>query len=237
MGSIRTWSLAVAAGILVTVVAHQRSNSDAGAPQSGSPAIAVAAAPATASAGRGTGLPDFSGLGAEAGGAVVNVSVTEKAQKVPGFIGQGQGQGQGQGDGDDPLSQFFRRFQTPAPGPDRTPPTKGVGSGFIVSPDGYVLTNAHVVADASEVTVTLTDRREFAAKVVGIDKVSDVALIKIAATGLPTVRFGDPSKLRPGQWAIAIGSPFGFENTVTAGVISAIGRPLNDGTNSSYVTF
>src|ERR1700720_794504 len=233
MGSIRTWSLAVVAGILVTVVAHQRSNADAGAPQSGSPTIALAAAPATASAGRVTGLPDFSGLVAEAGGAAVNVSVTEKVQKVPGFIGQGQGQG----DGDDPLSQFFRRFQTPAPGPDRTPPSRGVGSGFIVSPDGYVLTNAHVVADASEVTVTLTDRREFAAKVVGIDKVSDVALIKIAATGLPTVRFGDPSKLRPGQWAIAIGSPFGFENTVTAGVISAIGRPLNDGTNSSYVTF
>ena len=164
---------------------------------------------------------------------MVNVSVTEKAQKVPGFIGQGQGQG----DGDDPLSQFFRRFQTPAPGPDRTPPSKGVGSGFIVSPDGYVLTNAHVVSDASEVIVTLTDRREFTAKVVGIDKASDVALLKIAATGLPTVRFGDPSKLRPGQWAIAIGSPFGFENSVTAGVISALGRPLNDGSNTSYVTF
>jgi serine protease Do len=231
MGSIRTWSLAVAAGILVTVVAHQRSNADAGTPQSGSPTIAVAAAPATASAGRVTGLPDFSGLVAEAGAAVVNVSVTEKAQKVPGFIGQGQGQGEG----DDPLSQFFRRFQTPAPGPDHTPPSKGVGSGFIVSPDGYVLTNAHVVADASEVIVTLTDRREFTAKVVGIDKASDVALIKIAATGLPTVRFGDPSKLRPGQWAIAIGSPFGFANSVTAGVISAIGRPLIDGSN--YVTF
>src|SRR3984957_8161806 len=233
MGSIRTWSLAVVAGILVTVVAHQRSNADAGAPQSGSPTIALAAAPATASAGRVTGLPDFSGLVAEAGGAVVNVSVTEKVQKVPGFIGQGQGQG----DGDDPLSQFFRRFQQQQPGPDRTPPSRGVGSGFIVSPDGYVLTNAHVVADASEVTVTLTDRREFAAKVVGIDKASDVALIKIAATGLPTVRFGDPSKLRPGQWAIAIGSPFGFENSVTAGVISALGRPLIDGSQTSYVTF
>jgi serine protease Do len=125
----------------------------------------------------------------------------------------------------------------PAPGPDRAPPSKGVGSGFIVSADGYVLTNAHVVADASEVTVTLTDRREFPAKVIGIDKASDVALIKIAASGLPTVRFGDPGKLRPGQWAIAIGSPFGFENSVTAGVISAIGRPLNDGSNTSYVTF
>ncbi|HZE42297.1 MAG TPA: Do family serine endopeptidase [Steroidobacteraceae bacterium] len=234
MGSIRTWSLAVIAGIFVIVVAHQRSNADARPGQSGAPSVATAVAPATASAGRVTGLPDFSGLVAEAGGAVVNVSVTEKAQKMPGLSGQGQ---QGQGDGDDPLSQFFRRFQVPAPGPDRTPPSKGVGSGFIVSADGYVLTNAHVVSDASEVVVTLTDRREFSAKVVGIDKASDVALIKIAATGLPTVRFGDPSKLRPGQWAIAIGSPFGFENSVTAGVISAIGRPLNDGSNTSYVTF
>src|SRR6202012_5636923 len=188
----------------------------------------AALAPAGAPAGRVTGLPDFSGLVAEAGGAVVNVSVTEKPQKISGLPGQG--------DGDDPLSQFFRRFQQ-APGPDRAPPSKGVGSGFVVSADGYVLTNAHVVADASEVTVTLTDRREFAAKVIGIDKASDVALIKIAATGLPTVRFGDPSKLRPGQWAIAIGSPFGFENSVTAGVISALGRPLTDGSQTGYVTF
>ena len=229
MGSIRTWSLAVIAGIFVMVVAHQRSNADARPGQSGAPIVAAAVAPATAPAGRVTGLPDFSGLVAEAGGAVVNVSVTEKAQKISGL--------QGQGDGDDPLSQFFRRFQAPAPGPDHAPPSKGVGSGFIVSSDGYVLTNAHVVSDASEVIVTLTDRREFTAKVVGIDKASDVALIKIAATGLPTVRFGDPSKLRPGQWAIAIGSPFGFENSVTAGVISAVGRPLNDGSNTSYVTF
>ena len=117
------------------------------------------------------------------------------------------------------------------------PPSHGIGSGFIVSPDGYVLTNAHVVADASEVTVKLTDRREFAAKVVGVDKRSDVALIKIPATGLPTVRFGDPAHIRPGQWAIAIGSPFGFENSVTAGVISAVGRPLPDDSGSSFVTF
>ncbi len=232
MGSIRTWSLAAVAGISVMVVVHQRSNADAGTAPSGAPA--VAAAP-VASPGRVTGLPDFSGLVADAGGAVVNVSVTEKAQKVQGFIGQGQGQGPG--DGDDPLSQFFRRFQAPNQGPDRTPPSRGVGSGFIVSSDGYVLTNAHVVADASEVVVTLTDRREFTAKVIGIDQASDVALLKIAASGLPTVRFGDPSKLRPGQWAIAIGSPFGFANSVTAGVISAIGRPLLDGSNSNYVTF
>jgi serine protease Do len=228
MGSIRTWSLAAVAGIFVMVVAHQSSNADAGPGLSAAPTLA-ALGPSGGSSPRVTGLPDFSGLVAEAGGAVVNVSVTEKAQKMPGFNGQG--------DGDDPLSQFFRRFQMPQQGPDRTPPTKGVGSGFIVSSDGYVLTNAHVVSDASEVTVTLTDRREFPAKVIGIDKPSDVALIKIAATGLPTVRFGDPAKLRPGQWAIAIGSPFGFENSVTAGVISALGRPLNDGSGSSYVTF
>jgi serine protease Do len=225
MGSFRTWSLAAIAGVFVIVVAHQRSHADAGPAQSGTPVLAAAAA-GSPSAARVTGLPDFSGLVAEAGGAVVNVSVTEKPQKISPLNGQG--------DGDDPLSQFFRRFQTP--GPDRAP-SKGVGSGFIVSSDGYVLTNAHVVSDASEVIVTLTDRREFTAKVIGIDKASDVALIKIAATGLPTVRFGDPSKLRPGQWAIAIGSPFGFENSVTAGVISALGRPLNDGSNSSYVTF
>jgi serine protease Do len=117
------------------------------------------------------------------------------------------------------------------------PPSHGIGSGFIVSSDGYVLTNAHVVSDASEVTVKLTDRREFAAKVIGVDKHSDVALIRIRATGLPTVHFGDPARVRPGQWAIAIGSPFGFENSVTAGVISAVGRPLPDDSGSSFVTF
>jgi serine protease Do len=124
------------------------------------------------------------------------------------------------------------------PGPDRSPPSHGIGSGFIVSADGYVLTNAHVVADASEVTVKLTDRREFAAKVIGVDKRSDVALIKIAATGLPFVHFGDPAKIRPGQWAIAIGSPFGFENSVTAGVVSATGRTLpDDSGGGGYVPF
>jgi serine protease Do len=226
MGSFRTWSLAAIAGVFVIVVAHQRSHADTGPAPSAAPMLAAAAA-GSSTAARVTGLPDFSGLVAEAGGAVVNVSVTEKPQKISPLNGPA--------DGDDPLSQFFRRFQTP--GPERAPPSKGVGSGFIVSSDGYVLTNAHVVSDASEVIVTLTDRREFPAKVIGIDKTSDVALIKIAATGLPTVRFGDPTKLRPGQWAIAIGSPFGFENSVTAGVISALGRPLIDGSQQSYVTF
>jgi serine protease Do len=162
-------------------------------------------------------------LVAQNGAAVVNISVVEKAQKTG---GPGD-----PSDAEDPLSQFFRRFQMPAP--EHAPPMHGIGSGFIVSPDGYVLTNAHVVADASEVTVKLTDRREFVAKVVGVDKRSDVALIKIAAGGLPTVRFGDSSRLRPGQWVVAIGSPFGFANSVTAGVVSATARPVDE----NYVPF
>ena len=244
MGSIRTWSLAVVAGIFVVVVAHQRSIADSGAapapplpsapgpsaplPGAPAPAATAPASPPGASAYRVTGLPDFSGLVAEYGPAVVKVSVVEKPQKF------GNGNSGEQGD-EDPLSQFFHHFQMP--NPEHMPPAHGIGSGFIITPDGYVLTNAHVVADASEVTVKLTDRREFRAKVIGVDKRSDVALIKIPATGLPTVRFGDPARIRPGQWAIAIGSPFDFENSVTAGVVSAVGRPLPDDSGTSFVTF
>ena len=224
MGSMRTWSLAAVAGIFVIVVAHQRSSAEAGGASTPPLATAVPTSPAPSSA-RVTGLPDFTQLVAESGAAVVNISVTEKPQKSPG----GEG-----GEPEDPLSQFFHHNM---PGPERQQPSHGIGSGFIVSSDGYVLTNAHVVADASEVTVKLTDRREFAAKVIGVDKRSDVALIKIAATNLPFVHFGDPSRIKPGQWAIAIGSPFGFENSVTAGVVSATGRTLPDDSSSSYVPF
>jgi serine protease Do len=227
MGSIRTWSLALVAGIFVVVVAHQGSRADVGTAGPGTAPAAgpLAATPATVSA-RVTGLPDFSGLVAENGAAVVNISVVEKPQKMAGPGNPGE-----PSDSDDPLSQFFRHYQLPAPG--HAPPARGIGSGFIVSSDGYVLTNAHVVDDASEVTVKLTDRREFVAKVIGADKRSDVALIKIAATGLPTVHFGDSSRLKPGQWVVAIGSPFGFENSVTAGVVSATARPLDE----NYVPF
>jgi len=221
---MRTWSLAAVAGIFVVVV-HQRSNAEVGQTHQVPVVAAVPTSPAPPSA-RVTGLPDFSELVAESGAAVVNVSVTEKVQK------RGMGD---PGDGDDPLSQFFHRNM---PSPEHSPPSHGIGSGFIISPDGYVLTNAHVVADASEVTVKLTDRREFAAKVIGVDKRSDVALIKIAATHLPFVHFGDPARIRPGQWAIAIGSPFGFDNSVTAGVISAVNRPLPpDESGTSYNSF
>ena len=243
MGSMRTWALAAVAGVIVATVAHQRSNADVGLSEVGQTRTAstAAAVPTSAapSAARVTGLPDFSGLVAESGAAVVNISVTEKAQKSGMGMGEpGMGEpGMGEpGQGDDPLSQFFHHHHQ-MPGPDRAPPSHGIGSGFIVSADGYVLTNAHVVADASEVMVKLTDRREFAAKVIGVDKRSDVALIKISATGLPFVHFGDPTKIRPGQWAIAIGSPFGFENSVTAGVVSATGRTLPDDSGSAIVPF
>jgi len=231
MGSIRTWSLAIVAGIFVMVVAtHQRSRADAAQSQA-TVAAAPSNAPTNTSSGRVTGLPDFSGLVAESGPAVVNIRVTEKAPKMA-----ISAPGQGQGEGDDPLSQFFHHFQQ-IPNPQNQAPSRGIGSGFIISPDGYVLTNAHVVADASEVVVALTDRREFTAKVVGVDKGSDVAVLKIPATNLPTVHFGDSNALRPGQWAIAIGSPFGFDNSVTAGVISATGRPLVDDAGHSFVPY
>jgi serine protease Do len=234
MGSLRTWSLAAMAAVFVIVVAHQRSNADAGQSVPAGAAPAQTASSPPPGPGRVTGLPDFSGLVEENGPAVVNIQVTEKPPKVVNLNNGGNAP-----EGDDPLSQFFRRFQMPNQNPERMRPSRGVGSGFIVSADGYVLTNAHVVADAAEVVVALNDRREFAAKVIGVDRGSDVALIKIPATGLPTVKFGDPSKLKPGQWAIAIGSPFGFESSVTAGVISATGRQVpDDGSGvQQYVTF
>src|SRR3954467_10812209 len=166
-------------------------------------------------------LPDFATLVEQVGPAVVNVSVVEKAHHVSGR----------DGDQDDQVEECFKRFGLPAPrgnggGGGETPQRQGEGSGFIVSADGYILTNAHVVADADEVTVRMTDRREYTAKVIGIDKRSDVAVIKIDGKNLPVVKIGDPSKLRPGEWVLAIGSPFTFENSVTAGIVSATGRSM-----------
>ncbi len=186
---------------------------------------ATAAATAQCTPGEVAALPDFSPLVARYGPAVVNIEVVEKAEE-------------GGGDqGDDPLNQFFRRFGIPAPGGDQQrneEPVRGAGSGFIVSSDGYILTNRHVVEGASEVTVRLVDQREFRAKVVGTDERTDIAVLKIEATGLPVVHFGDPAKVRPGQWVLAIGSPFGFQNSATAGIVSAIGRSLP---TENYVPF
>jgi serine protease Do len=171
------------------------------------------------------GLPDFTQLVDHYGAAVVNVEVVEKPRTggAPGLSPN------------DPFYDFFRRFGIPPPeqGGPRAP-VRGAGSGFIVSADGYILTNTHVVANADEVTVRLTDRREFPAKVIGADERTDVAVIKINAANLPIVRLGDPSRLKAGQWVLAIGSPFGFENTATAGIISATSRSVP---GENYVPF
>jgi serine protease Do len=182
-----------------------------------------------------TGIPDFSGLVETYGPAVVNISVKHVAAKQT-------AQGGGSDlpfDPSDPFYQFFKRFygqlpQQPQDG-GSAPATESLGSGFILSSDGTILTNAHVVDGASTVTVKLTDKREFRAKVLGVDKQSDVAVLKIDATGLPTVKIGDPSKSKVGQWVVAIGSPYGFDNTVTSGIISAKSRSLPD--ESNYTPF
>lgn len=163
-------------------------------------------------------LPDFTELVEKQGAAVVNISTTQSARanaqtpQIPNL------------QEDDPFYEFFRRF-VPQPGP-REFQTQSLGSGFIISSDGYIMTNAHVVDAADEVTVKLSDKREFKAKVIGADRRTDMALLKIEASGLPAVKFGDPNKLKVGEWVVAIGSPFGFENTVTAGIVSAKGRSL-----------
>ncbi len=176
------------------------------------------------------GLPDFAELVEKQGAAVVNISTTQviKGRNM---------QAPFPFDEDDPMFDLFRRFMPPQ-GPGRGAPRdfehRSLGSGFILSGDGYILTNAHVVDGADEVVVKLTDKREFRAKVIGADKRTDVALLKIEAGGLPTVRLGDPEALRVGEWVVAIGSPFGFDNSVTAGIVSAKGRSLPQ---ENYVPF
>ncbi|MGE5028004.1 MAG: DegQ family serine endoprotease [Betaproteobacteria bacterium] len=173
-------------------------------------------------------LPDFTELVEKQGPAVVNVSITQTINQedmfpqIPDLPEN------------DPFFDFFRRFRPPHGGMPREYEAKAQGSGFIVSADGYILTNAHVVDDADEVTVRLTDKREFKAKVIGADRRTDVALIKINATGLPKVVIGNPAQLKVGEWVAAIGSPFGFENSVTAGIVSAKGRSLPQ---ENYVPF
>jgi serine protease Do len=190
-------------------------------------AHAAAPAPVAAAAPLPTQtLPDFAALVDRYGPAVVNISVTHNVKT--GFNGQ-QFPGMSK---NDPFYEFFKQFQGAEPPSDV--PVRGLGSGFIIRPDGTILTNAHVVADAREVTVKLTDRREFKAKVIGSDPQSDVAVLKIDAGNLPTVKLGDSSAVRVGEWVVAIGSPYGFENTVTSGIVSATSRSLPDGT---YVPF
>jgi serine protease Do len=195
------------------VAAHARTGSSA-TPAPGAAPYAVRA------------LPDFAALAERHGPAVVNVSVTRTEETGK------ESRGMPQFGPESPFHEFFKRFGMPIPRGDM--PRHGVGSGFIVSQDGLVLTNAHVVADASEVMVKLTDKREFKAKIVGSDPQTDIALLRIDAKDLPLVKLGDAKDVRVGEWVVAIGSPYGFENTVTAGIVSATSRSLPDGT---YVPF
>jgi serine protease Do len=177
-------------------------------------------APAASAQGKAGLLPDFTELYEKNGPAVVSIDVTQKSRRARGMPELSE---------DDPFYEFFRRFGQVPPGPrgqQREPEAQSVGSGFIIGTDGFVITNAHVVDGADEVTVKLSDKREFKAKVVGADKRTDIALLKIEAKDLPKVTIGDPDKLKVGEWVVAIGKPFGLENTMTAGIVSAKGRDL-----------
>jgi serine protease Do len=208
------------------------------APVLGALALATALAWPVATTAQGTAvpvaaptaaLPDFSELVERVGPAVVNIRTTERVRA------------RGSQDLDPGIEEFLRRFGIPLPrsaprggggedDDDTSPQTqpRGVGSGFIISADGYVLTNAHVVEGAEEVIVTLTDQRELKARIVGADARTDVAVVKIDATGLPAVKIGDAGRLKVGEWVVAIGSPFGLDNTVTAGIVSAKQRDTGD---------
>ena len=209
----------VLASVAFALIAGCGEKKDAPAPQ-GQPSATVA----PAVSGPTVELPSFVTLVKKEGPVVVNVTtvrtVRQSAEAMPGMAP------------DDPLYEFFRRF-LPPPATQESQ-AQGLGSGFIISQDGYILTNAHVVADADEATVRLTSKRQFKAKIVGIDPPTDVALLKIDASGLPFVRIGAPDKLEVGEWVAAIGAPFGLENTVTAGIVSAKGRSLPEET---YVPF
>ncbi|MDQ0016649.1 serine protease Do [Variovorax boronicumulans] len=223
--SPRALVIALASAGVIGAVGAGAYTSAVSAPTNATP---IAAAPAMVT------LPDFSTITSRDGPAVVNISVTgtmkasddEAAAEIQGI------------DPDDPMFQFFRRFQGQM-GPrgqqqQRDVPVRAQGSGFIVDPSGIIITNAHVVKDAKEVTVKLTDRREYRAKVLGADAKTDIAVLKIDAKNLPVLALGNTKDLKVGEWVLAIGSPFGFENTVTAGVVSAKGRSLPD---DSYVPF
>jgi serine protease Do len=172
----------------------------------------------------GVGLPNFGSIVKEQGPAVVNIRVTRNSLD--------RDESGPDSEQNDPEQEFRRRFHPPVP--PHGMPGRGTGSGFIVRSDGVVITNAHVIDGAADVTVRLTDRREFKAKVVGADKATDTAVLKIEATELPTVKLGDPALTGVGDWVLAIGSPFGFDNTVTAGIVSAKSRSLPDET---YIPF
>jgi len=190
------------------------------------PSAAASASPPATTSVPVTALPDMTAIVERNGAAVVNISVSGKARnsaltpEMP------------QIEPGDPMYEFFRHFRGPQQGGGA--PSRGQGSGFVLREDGIILTNAHVVDGADEVTVRFTDKREFKAKVLGVDKMSDVAVLKIDARNLPTLKIGSGTNVRVGEWVLAIGSPFGFENSATAGIVSAKSRSLPD---DSYVSF
>ena len=217
--------LGVIAATLPTACTAQPSSTGATVPAT-TTAQTVPAAPVV------TGLPDFTNLVQQVAPAVVNISAESGSRRVA----------RGQMPGEEQIPEFFRRMLPPGifEGPDgpmpQVPRGFSMGTGFIISNDGYVLTNHHVVEGADTVTVKLSDRREFRAKVVGSDQQSDVALLKIDARGLPALRLSDSARLKPGQWVVAIGSPFGLDQAVTAGIVSAVGR-ANPYADQRYVPF
>jgi serine protease Do len=210
-------ALAVVGAFGIGAVTAERAGTFKRAAAEANPPTTVAVAPAKTSA---AALPDFADLVAQNGPAVVQISVSKDAQKV---VGRGFRGIPKDDDDNDMLPPWFRNF--PMPKAPETP-SRGVGSGFIIGSEGIVLTNAHVVDGADEVTVRLTDRREFKAKVLGTDKTTDVAVLKIDAKNLPAVKIGDPDKTRVGEWVVAIGTPYGLDNTVTSGIVSAKSRSL-----------
>lgn len=214
----------VAAGLIggVATFYHQSTPVTAAFAATTPPAASTQAVVPTAAA----NLPDFTALVDRVGPAVVNITVLHTGKKASADDDDDDN------GADDPYREFFKRFGMPN-GPRMMPqqqqPSQGMGSGFIVSPDGYIVTNAHVVDGASEVTVKLTDRREFTAKVIGADKRTDIALVKIDAKNLPALEISGAPDVRRGEWVIAIGAPFGFENSVSAGVVSGVHRALPNG--------
>ncbi len=222
--SIGKWILAAAVpalfGVYYAIALPGHTSAQAGNPQTSAQAT-------TAEEPLVTGLPDFTQLVERYGRSVVHVSVTgtkSVANAIP----------MPQVPEDHPFYDFFRRFGVPSPSQEEAPVQRGQGSGFIISADGLILTNAHVVGTNTEIVVKLTDRREFPATVIGIDEPSDIAVLRIDAKDLPAVKIGDANKLKVGEWVVAIGSPFGFENTVTSGIVSGKSRSLPDG---RYVPF
>jgi serine protease Do len=233
---------------LIYAQMHETAGAASPAPATVQAAVAQAVSP-TVNSPPLVNLPDFSRLVERAGPAVVNIEATigksgNRAQAQEYGYDDGEDDGQGDDGAQDPnqqeMPEIFKRFFGPG-GPGQMPqqPRGGgtsFGSGFIISADGYVLTNHHVVDGATEVIVHLTDRRELKAKVIGSDPTSDVAVLKVEANNLPTLALSDSRNLKPGQWVLAIGSPFGFDHSVTAGVVSGLGRPSLD-SSQRYVPF